>query len=85
MGELTALLAAMVVGGLLVWMILAMNNPADRPVPRRRCPLCGSELGPNETVFAQLITSTPPQQLKIKGCPHCLPNYHGETLPLEPQ
>lgn len=78
-----ALLAALLIGGLLIWLVLSLDTSAPTTVPVRRCPLCSSILGPDETVFAQILTATPPQQVKIKGCPHCLPNYRGEAMRLE--
>lgn len=58
-----------------VLLLFKFTPVNDGGVHIRRCPLCGNVLGVNESVIAQILTQTPPQQIKIKGCRHCLPNY----------
>jgi len=41
---------------------------------RQPCPLCGSALGPGETVHSVVFaSSTEDKIMEISGCPHCRP------------
>jgi len=80
---LWGIIAGVVLLGLLIGAVLFLHSPQEDKPQVRRCPLCRARLTPGETVFAQVLSSGPPQQIKIKGCPHCLPNYYGDTMELE--
>ena len=62
-------------GAAAALLLFRFKDGADSGVHIRRCPLCGNVLAPHESVIAQILTQKPPQQIKIKGCHHCLPNY----------
>jgi hypothetical protein len=62
--------------GIVAYILMHLTGGESRDAAReRRCPLCKSVLGQDETVVAQILTQKPPQQIKIKGCRHCLPHY----------
>lgn len=70
------MLTMALVGGIVavivvaLWMVVASSSSGARPM--RNCPVCGSELGMDERVFAdQVEHSDRPHELTIKGCSRC--------------
>jgi len=37
----------------------------------RICPICGSEMGPSDKLYAEIYKAVPRDKVFIKGCPRC--------------
>jgi hypothetical protein len=61
-----------VLGVIVLFLMIDVDSQSTQTIPRRACPLCGTDLGQEGRLFADELTrSNAPNELKIKGCTYC--------------